>query len=117
MRRERCRLESGSRRVWRAARFAPCLCLCIVASAALSGEVLVYRTGEACPRDRPADAPPITEQQAIDRAKALLPNDFCGPTLFVSGCDFDAENALGSWRVFARQYKDVKGAKRYGGLD
>src|SRR5690242_19904936 len=91
--------------------------LLVVASVALSGEVLVYRTGDACPRDRPADAPPITEQQAIERAKTLLPHDFCGPTLFVSGCDFDAENALGSWRVYARQYKDVKGVKRYGGLD
>ena len=85
--------------------------------AALSGPVLVYREGASCPRDRPADAPRITAEQAIARAKALLPRDFCGPTLFVSGCDFEPEVAFDSWRVFARQYKEVEGVKRHGGLD
>ncbi len=51
------------------------------------------------------------------RAKALLPAEFCGPTLFVSGCDFEPEMAFDSWRIFARQYKEVRGARRYGGLD
>jgi hypothetical protein len=89
----------------------------VAVDAALSGPVLVYREGAACPHDRPADAPRITEAQAIARAKALLPRDFCGPTYFVSGCDFEPEVAYDSWRVFARQYMDAGGVKRYGGLD
>ena len=93
------------------------LSLWFAAQAALSGPVLVYREGPACPRDRPADAPRITAEQAVARAKALLPHDFCAPSWFVSGCDFEPEMALESWRVFARQYKEVNGVKRYGGLD
>ena len=89
----------------------------LIAGTALSGPVLVYRGGAACPHDRPADAPRITATQAIARAKALLPGDFCGPTFFVSGCDFEPEVTYDSWRVFARQYKEVDGVKRYGGLD
>ncbi|HZQ63423.1 MAG TPA: hypothetical protein VFC24_18840 [Casimicrobiaceae bacterium] len=88
-----------------------------LAQAALSGPVLVYREGAACPHDRPATAPRLTPEQAKARAKALLPRDFCGPTYFVSGCDFEPEMAFDSWRVFARQYKEVDGVKRYGGLD
>ncbi len=88
------------------------------AGTALSGPVLVYRVGhEFCPRDRPASSPRITPAQAVDRAKKLLPRDFCGPTLFVSGCDFEPETAYDTWRVFARQYKRVGSDKRYGGLD
>ena len=79
--------------------------------------MLVYREGEACPHDRPASAPRITAPEAIARAQELLPRDFCGPSRFVSGCDFEPEVAFDSWRVFARQYKDVNGVKRYGGLD
>jgi hypothetical protein len=89
----------------------------LAAATALSGPVLVYREGDACPRDRPADAPRITEAQAIARARALLPPKFCGPAFFVSGCDFEAEIAFDAWRVYARQYKEVDGVKRYGGLD
>jgi hypothetical protein len=100
-----------------APRHAAALALLVVSHAALSGPVLVYREGPSCPRDRPADAPRITAEQAMTRAKALLPRDFCGPTLFVSGCDFEPEVAFDSWRVFARQYKEVDGVKRHGGLD
>lgn len=89
-----------------------------MAGTALSGPVLVYREGpQFCPHDRPATSPRITQEQAIDRAKALLPPDFCGPTFFVSGCDFEPESAYDTWRVFAKQYKLVDGEKRYGGLD
>jgi len=93
------------------------LALMVIAQAALSGPVLVYREGDACPHDRPASAPRISAEQAIERARALLPKDFCGPTLFVSGSDFEPEMAFDSWRVFAKQYKLVHGEKRYGGLD
>lgn len=91
--------------------------LLLVANAALSGPVLVYREGESCPRDRPATAPRITGAEAIASAGTLLPADFCGPTYFVSGCDFEPEVAYDSWRVYVRQYKQVGLAKRYGGLD
>lgn len=82
----------------------------------IAGPVLVYREGEQwCPRDRPANAPRITAAQAVERAKTLLPKDFCGPNWYVSGCEFDPEWALDTWRVFVQQYaqhgaeKDVRG--------
>ena len=74
------------------------------AATASAGPVLVYREGEACPRGRPADAPRISAAQAVERAKALLPKDFCGPGRWVSGCEFDPEWAYDTWRVFAQQY-------------
>jgi hypothetical protein len=89
----------------------------LVASTALAGPVLVYREGAYCPRDRPVTAPPITAAQAIERAKALLPADFCGPSWYVSGCDFDPEHAFDNWRVFAQQYKLVNGEKDFRGRD
>jgi len=92
--------------------FAACM-----AAAASAGPVDVYRTGpEYCPQDRPKTAPRITEAQAIERTRALLPRDFCGPTVFVSGCTYDVENEYDSWRVYAHQYKDVGGRKEKGGL-
>jgi hypothetical protein len=87
------------------------------ASAALAGPVLVYREGAFCPHDRSADAPRITAAQAIERAKALLPADFCGPSWYVSGCEFDPEWAFDTWRVFAQQYKLVDGVKDARGRD
>ena len=48
--------------------------------AAVAGPVDVYRTGpQFCPHDRATTAPPLTEQQVIERARTLLPHDFCGP--------------------------------------
>ena len=44
----------------------------------------------------------------------MLPDDFCGPSYFVSGCTFDVENEYDSWRVYAHQYKDVGGRQRQG---
>lgn len=91
--------------------------LALGCDAALSGPVLVYREGASCPRDRAPSAPRLDERQAIERARALLPADFCGPSWFVSGCDFEPEFTFDSWRVFARQYKRAAGQKHYGGLD
>ena len=87
------------------------------AATALAGPVLVYREGAYCPRDRPPDAPRITAAQAIERAKTLLPADFCGPTWYVSGCEFDPEWAFDTWRVYAQQYKLVDGVKDARGRD
>ena len=98
------------------ARLAAAAALWLV-STAFAGPVLVYREGAACPKDRPATAPRITAEQAVERAKALLPADFCGPAWYVSGCDFDPEWAFDTWRVFAQQYKLVNGDKEFRGRD
>jgi hypothetical protein len=88
-----------------------------LAAPALAGPVEVYREGPRfCPRDRPADAPAITQEQAIARARALLPDGFCGPSFFVSGCAVLPEFALGSWRIYFHQYKQVGATRDPGGL-
>jgi hypothetical protein len=87
------------------------------AFAAIAGPVEVYHTGpERCPQDRAASAPALSEAEAVERARALVPRDFCGPTLFVSGCDAVPEFAVGAWRVWVHQYKRADGRKDYGGL-
>lgn len=92
--------------------------LLVPSTSALSGPVLVYREGaQFCPHDRAPGSPRIDDRHAVERAKALLPAEFCAPSRFVSGCDYEPEFALDSWRVFARQYKLVGGQKRFGGLD
>ena len=96
----------------RAVLFAGC-----VVSGAVAGPVDVYLNGPAlCPHDRPVSAPRIDEAQAIARTRTMLPEDFCGPTVFVSDCTFVVENEYDSWRVYAHQYKDVAGRKEKGGL-
>jgi len=89
----------------------------LVVRAAFAGPVLVYRQDGWCPHDRPADAPRISAEQAIERARALLPKEFCGPDWYVDGCDYDPERAFDSWRVYARQYKLVGGRKEFAGRD
>jgi hypothetical protein len=77
-----------------------------LAAPVLAGPVEVYREGPRfCPKDRPSDGPVLTQDQAIARARTLLPSDFCGPSYFVSGCDVIPEFALGSWRIYFHQYK------------
>jgi hypothetical protein len=89
-----------------------------VAAAAHAGPVEVYRLGdEFCPRDRPANARRLSEAEAIERARTLLPRDFCGPTFFVSGCRFDAEWQYESWRVYALQFKRTGTREDSSGLD
>jgi hypothetical protein len=80
--------------------------LLAVALPLAAGPVEVYREGpQFCPRDRAPDAAALTEAQAIERARTLLPADFCGPSWAVSGCDTLTEFALGSWRIYFHQYK------------
>ena len=98
-----------------------CVAIVLVAIAAswtaCAGPVEVYREGpQFCPADRPADGGVLTQEQAIVRARSLLPADFCGPTLFVSGCDAIPEFALGTWRIYLHQYKLRAGVKDFGGL-
>ena len=84
---------------------------------ALAGPVEVYREGPRyCPKDRSAGAAPISQEQAIARARTLLPDGFCGPSYFVSGCDVIPEFALGSWRIYFHQYKLAGEAHDPGGL-
>jgi hypothetical protein len=84
---------------------------------AAAGPVEVYREGDRyCPHDRTGDAAVLTEAQAVDRARTLLPDGFCGPSTFVSGCEVVPERALGSWRIYFHQYR-LRGAERdWGGL-
>ncbi len=73
---------------------------------AVAGPVETYREGPRyCPRDRPAGTARIDARQAVDRAKALLPDGFCGPSAFVSGCEFDSEHEYDTWRVYVHQYR------------
>ncbi len=93
------------------------LLLALLPAGVLAGPVDVYLTGpKYCPSDMPKGSPRITEAQAVERTKRMLPEDFCGPSLFVSGCTFDVENEYDTWRVYAHQYKDVGGRKDKGGL-
>jgi len=88
-----------------------------VAFAAAAGPVETFRTGpQFCPHDRPVTAPTLNEREAIERARVLLPRDFCGPNGFVSDCDADSEWANGAWRVFVQQYKRSGERKDHGGL-
>jgi hypothetical protein len=99
------------------ARACLALALCC-AGPTLAGPVEVVRTGpQYCPQDRPATARRIIAAEAMERARSLLPRDFCGPTRWVSGCSFDAEWAHDSWRVYALQYKLVDGREDSSALE
>lgn len=98
-------------RVWLAALAA------VVTLPVAAGPVDVYLTGpKFCPGGIASTAPRITEAQSIARTKTMLPVDFCGPTVFVSGCTYFVENEYDSWRVYVEQYKDVGGRQDKGGL-
>jgi hypothetical protein len=89
-----------------------------IAGCAQAGPVEVIREGpQFCPGGRPHDGPRMTQAQAIERARSMLPADFCGPTTFVSGCDYEPEYVLDAWRIYVHQYNDRRGAKDRGGLD
>ena len=89
----------------------------IVCANAHAGPIEVYRDGTRfCPRDRDARSAALDEAQTIERARALLPERYCGPTSFVDGCDVLTENALGSWRVYFHQYRLRDGSRDWGGL-
>jgi hypothetical protein len=91
--------------------------LLAVALPLAAGPVEVYREGpQFCPRDRPANGAALTQEQAIERARKLLPRDFCGPSFYVSGCDVIPEYALSSWRIYFHQYKLRDGVHDTGGL-
>ena len=82
-----------------------------------AGPVEVLREGERyCPRDREPNAAALTEAQVIERARTLLPAEFCGPTAFVSGCDVLPEFATGSWRIYFHQFHLRDGRRDWSGL-
>jgi len=83
---------------------------------AWAGPVEVYREGSFCPRDRAAGSPAISEAQAIARARALLPEGFCGPSPSIAGCDTLTEYTFDSWRIYAHQYRDRGGQHDWKGL-
>jgi len=95
----------------------PAVALAVLAGCAIAGPVEVLRQGpQYCPRDREPNAPALTEAKAIERARTLLPADFCGPTSFVAGCDAVPEFALGSWRIYFHQYQLRNGRRDGSGL-
>jgi hypothetical protein len=99
------------------ARFTAAAIAGMLAGVAVAGPVDVYRNGpQLCPHDQPRTASRITEAQAIARTRTMLPEAFCGPTLFVTGCTYDVENEYDSWRVYVHQYRDIAGRKEKGGL-
>lgn len=88
-----------------------------LSAGAFAGPVDSYLTGPRyCPREMPKNAPRITEAQSVERTRAMLPDDFCGPSFFVSGCTYFVENEYDSWRVYVEQYKDIAGRKDKNGL-
>jgi len=93
------------------------LALWLVPPLALAGPIEVYREGPRfCPRDRSPNGIVLSEGQAIERARTLLPADFCGPTYFVSGCDVVPEYSLSAWRIYFHQYRLRGGMRDWGGL-
>ena len=91
--------------------------LALVSAGAFAGPVDVYLTGPRyCPGGIAKSAPRITEAQSIERTKTMLPDEFCGPTFFVSGCTYFVENEYDTWRVYVEQYKDIAGRKDKNGL-
>jgi len=74
--------------------------------AIFAAPVEVYREGpEFCPRDRPPDAPVLSEAAVIERARSLLPRGFCALSRFVAGCDVESEFVQGTWRILLHQYQ------------
>jgi hypothetical protein len=91
--------------------------LALLPSLAIGGPVDEYREGPRyCPRDRAAGSASLDERQLIERARALLPDEFCGPSTFVGGCDVIAEQAFNSWRIYFHQYRLRDGRRDWGGL-
>jgi hypothetical protein len=99
-------------------RTAASVVLALAAVAASAGPVEVYREGPRhCPRDRAPTAERLDPAQAVARARALLPDGFCGPSRFVAGCDASAELEYGTWRVYLHQYRQRADAGDWLGLD
>jgi hypothetical protein len=93
------------------------LILCAAAPLVHAGPIEVYRTGPRyCPRGFAAEAGVLTEAQAIERARKLLPDAYCGPSAFVSGCDVLPEYSLNSWRIYFHQYRAHDAQHDWGGL-
>jgi hypothetical protein len=91
--------------------------VCTLVPLAHAGPVEVYREGPRyCPRDRANDGPPISEAQAIERARKLLPDGYCGPSNFVGGCDVVPEYSLDSWRIYFHQYRLHDAQRDWGAL-
>ena len=96
---------------------AAALGLTMGCAAVAAGPVDLYlQASEFCPHERRADAPRISPGDVPARARTMLQRDYCGPTMFVSGCTFDVENEYDSWRVYVHQYKDRGGRPDKGGL-
>ena len=106
----RTSIGRGAAGVWLAATF-------VGIGAAIAGPVEVYRDGPRyCPRGVSAQAPRIDAAQAERIARVLLPDEFCGPTRWVAGCDVELEQVYDSWRVYVHQYRQRPRSRDWGGV-
>ena len=101
----------------RASRIGAALAWATLASPLAAGPVEVYREGPRyCPRDTPKSAPELDEAAIVAIARRLVPDDFCGPTRWVAGCDVEVEVEHGSWRIYVHQYRNEPGRRDWLGL-
>jgi len=110
---------SGDERRWsrRAVQAHLAIAVAVFAAPALSGPVEVYREGDRwCPRNLPPGSPRIDQKTAERIALGLVPDDFCGPSPSIAGCDVVTENFYDSWRVYVHQYRRVRGARDWAAL-
>ena len=96
---------------------APLALALFAAGTAVAGPVEVYREGPRyCPRGIAASAASIDERAAVARARSLVPDDFCGPTRWVAGCDTLVDQDNGFWIVYVHQYRREPGRRDWAGL-
>ena len=93
------------------------LALATAATPAPAGPVEVYREGDRhCPRNVAPGSPRIDQKEAERIALKLVPDDFCGPSASIAGCDVVTENFYDSWRVYVHQYHRRPNAKDWAAL-
>ena len=100
--------------------FSPTLFLMLallLPAPAVAGPVEVYREGDRwCPRNVAPGSPRIDQKDAERIALKLVPDDFCGPSASIAGCDVVTENFYDSWRVYVHQYHRRPNAKDWAAL-
>ena len=102
---------------WLSGALARALALLVAVTPALAGPVEVYREGDRwCPRKVAPGSPRIDQKEAERIALKLVPDDFCGPSASIAGCDVVTENFYDSWRVYVHQYRSTSGVRDWAAL-
>ena len=60
--------------------------------------------------------PRIDGARAERIALGLVPDDFCGPSSSIGGCDLVTENFYDSWRIYVHQYRRIPNAHDWAAL-